>query len=75
MNDSQRVVTKLLVTTLGLVHFIFDMLTLRNSLAFLRVVAHFIDTEGKVWQLILTLSHHHKSRSGHNIVKKFALIA
>jgi hypothetical protein len=75
LNDSQRVVTKLLVTTLGLVHFIFDMLTLRNSLAFLRVIVHFTDTEGKVWQLIISLPHHHESRSGHNIVETFALIA
>jgi hypothetical protein len=74
-NGFQGVVTELLATALGLVHFSFDMWTSGNSLALLGVVVHFIDTRGKVWQFLLGLPHHHESRSSHNIAETFAVIA
>jgi len=73
-NDFQGVVTELLATALGLVHFSFDMWTSGNSLALLGVVVHFIDIRGKVWQFLLGLPHHHESHSGHNIAETFAAI-
>lgn len=74
-NDFQGVVTELLATALGLVHFSFDMWTSGNSLALLGVVVHFIDTRGNVWQFLLGLPHHHESHYGHNIAETFAAIA
>lgn len=71
----QGVVTELLATALGLVHFSFDMWTSGNSLALLGVVVHFIDTKGKVWQFLLGLPHHHDSHSGHNLAETFVSIA
>lgn len=71
----QGVVTELLATALGLIHFSFDVWTSGNSLALLGVVVHFIDNKGKVWQFLLGLQHHHESHSGHNIAETFVAIA
>lgn len=68
-------VTELLETALGLVHFSFDMWTSGNSLALLGVVVHFMDAKGKVWQFLLGLPHHYESHSGYNIAETFVVIA
>ncbi|SMR52788.1 unnamed protein product [Zymoseptoria tritici ST99CH_1E4] len=63
------VITELLATAIGLIHFSMDMWTSKNGIALASLIAHFIDNSGKLWNFVLGLPAHHGAHSGVNIAE------
>lgn len=73
-NQFAGVITELLHTALSMIHFSFDLWTSNNSLSLVGIVAHFIDTSGKIWNFQLGFPPHHDCHSGRNIAETVGAI-
>jgi len=73
-HNFQGVVTELLATAIGKIHFSFDLWTSSNALALLGLVVHFIDKTGKIWNFLIGLPVQKGAHTGHNIAETAAEI-